>query len=203
MDGLESWLFIQALSELEPIYSGYASALSTYNDDADDYNTAVEAYNKALEDKEKEMPEVPEMPCPPSKPASWKGFEVVVDSSTWAATSLADSLGDVTGPAVVYSMLDSSATFDDADSFRFGYLSTVSDTAAIAALVAPATLAYDENVQASHIFGRLGQGEETMPGAQAPFRWAAESAQIQSMQVSIFPEDGFTFNGGTASGSEV
>lgn len=199
---IDSWAFINNLNSLEPIYSEYGTAVSTYNDDADDYNTAVIAYNKALEDGEKELPEVPEKPCPPTKPEAWSGIEIVTDD-TWTTATLAADLEDVSGPAVVYKMLDASSTVPTNDSFRYGYLSVVEDVADIAALTAPAVLAYDPLVQASHIFGRLGQGEETMPDANAPFRWAAEDAQLQHMQVSIFPEDGFAFNGGAAIGSEV
>jgi len=82
-----------------------------------------------------------------------------------------------------------------------GYVSVVKDTGITGA--AGLDIAYDVTAQASHIFGRLGQGEKTMPGMSAPFRWAAENAKLQSMQISVFPEGGFGFNGGSAIGSEV
>lgn len=63
---------------------------------------------------------------------------------------------------------------------RIGYLTPTADTSAITT----AASAY-----AGHVFGRLGQGEKTMPGNQKPFYWGAiVGTYIPGMMISFFPE---------------
>lgn len=65
-------------------------------------------------------------------------------------------------------------------STRIGYLAPSGDMS-----VGAPTL----DTTAGHVFGRLGQGENTMPGKYAPFLWAASQASYRAgMLISFFPE---------------
>lgn len=175
---IDAWPIMQAMEDLAPIYSGYSGQVTTYNALAATYNTAVTAYNTEIKDskvKEEDRTVIPEKPCPPTMPVAWSGFEIVTNSAYLTAPvgTLALYLAANSGAVLVYDMLNTAAAPNTPtpDSYRFGYVSVVKDTS-----IASLDIAYDVTAQASHIFGRLGQGEKTMPGNSAPFRWAAENS---------------------------
>lgn len=178
---------------IEPVYSGYGNALSSYNTDATAYNTAVTAYNTALTAKEKELPKVPVRPCPPSAPAAFTGFDIYTDKTSGQLTTLLTATAN-TKPFVAYVQQDNGGTVQINDSKRFGYVMT----SKVYDHTTATNKVFAESAEAGHVFGRLGQGEMNMPGKAAPWKWVVGNADIQHMMVSIFPEDNYTFNAGTS-----
>lgn len=68
---------------------------------------------------------------------------------------------------------------------RMGYMAASYDTDA----ATPVKL--ETNGYAGRVYGRLGQGEATLPGGSKPFAWALPTASasiIPGMQISIFPQ---------------
>lgn len=190
--GADAGIFFSMYADVEPIYTAYTTAVTAYNSDADDYNTAVEAYNKALADGEKELPEVPERPCAPSAPAAWSGFTWNVENDFVPTNTIANDGLSHDGQGTVAYMATGTDVLEDAQ--RRGYVYSMIDASL-------PNVVFDVVADTAHVFGRLGQGALSQPGASAPWRWAEEagSAQSQEMQVSVFPDGGVEFNGGSVS----
>lgn len=63
---------------------------------------------------------------------------------------------------------------------RLGYMTPSGDTSSSTAVLV---------TNGGHVFGRLGQGADTMPGSNAPFLWADQSSTyVAGMLISFFPE---------------
>lgn len=73
---------------------------------------------------------------------------------------------------------------DKADTFmnnRMGYMSASYDT--------DSSIKLETNGFAGRVYGRLGEGADTLPGSKAPFMWKTISDSDKAcMQVSLFPQ---------------
>jgi hypothetical protein len=160
--------------------SAYSTALTTFNTDRDNFNSANKDENTRKADFFKALFEpaivVPSRPCPPNRPAAW-GMMLTLDLAaaratayTWPATFTVSTV-DNYGAQLKYSTTNKPvALFHNAN----GYLQATTDTTTV------------NLVDTYKAFGRLGQG--TMNTAASPFNWVTPlTADRPGMLISVFP----------------
>lgn len=209
---------IQAtLNALDIVVEEYDTAVTAYNAAVTTYNASVTAFNAAVADGS-ELPTVGTAPMnAPSKLfeaalnfdvqdlSAGNTFLTTGERTTYLETTLTDKNTNV----VFYDAQLSGdgtnlAANVDMDARRVGYILTNPDVDALASL---ATSAPPSGLSAAKVFGRLGQGKQSHPDTALGWRIKPDAtpAAGNTMQVSIFPDNGTAFLPVTAAGvaSEV
>jgi len=161
--------------------AAFNSLNSAYEGKRTTYDDALTAETTRLADALKAafepMISIPTRPCAPVRPSAYDSVFLQLDSATAFGTTR--TLAGWRGNLV--QTLGTGDTANDTKvavvSVHKGYIYPTMDTTATAALG-----------EAGHIFGRLGQGTMTLPGAMAPFAWFPPAAtSLATIQVSFFP----------------
>lgn len=162
-----------------------------YSDRVDDYNKLAKTYNDAFEAvKTDNTVVVPDLPCPPTLPSN--GNEIVFESDKQYfddATQQGALNGSITKDTIYYVPLNAAKIVSGKakyDARRFGNLYT--NAVAPTTFTAPAA-EYDATAwSVGHVYGRLGQGDNNMPGMVDAWRYDSTDVALPIMNVSIFPE---------------
>lgn len=157
---------------------------NAYNSAKSSYDTKKTTYNAAVTDEEARMKDffkatfepkiaIPTRPDPPSQPYAYVGpvlafNDAVASGATWKATAALQGSNAFLATSTKLPVAGSAT--------RSGYLYSSADTTA-------KTVA-----QCGHVFGRLGQGDMSLPAKTSAFYYATlATADKASMQLSFFP----------------
>lgn len=166
-------------------YNAYEALRTTYETSRTAYNKAIENEKARRADFFKSILEtpltIPARPCPPTKPATWDWLNLdIKGSQATGATWFTDQAA-----ATVKAWLNNGSTHVPTTDFtiRSGNLQVSSDVAKAETIS-----------EAGHVFGRLGQGANSLPANAAPFLWnTAVDTKNTYMIISAFPNaDGDT-----------
>lgn len=184
---------------IRSIYKNYEAKLGKYEPLIQIYNNAIttnrQKYASIPEGQEMFAfliaPEfVPPRPCPPDQPPAYWGLKLDF-TKTWGAGGSSLTQQERESQLSQYrnypnkslddeSMIAVEPTSSVLKSVRTGFLQASTDIALF-------TSAQIQNV--GHVFGRLGQGERTMPNylAQFAFQWSNPTPNDHGMMISILP----------------
>jgi len=176
----DTGLYLGAVAAASAAAAAWDAEVVSFNTEAATYNKAATAYNDEVKAQELDKPTtaVPTRPCPPSAlPAlGAPAFDLVAPSGQYDPT--------VDTGILVRSFTDGLDSDQAAQSRKIGYLATAgtyADNAAVAD--------YDDtDMPAGHVYGRLGQGKNNMPGVMAPWSYEQDAnASDAIMYISVLP----------------
>jgi hypothetical protein len=153
----------------------YKNKLNKIKKETSNYNEAVDAENKRTGDGFAKLLNpaitIPQRPCPPDQPFKWDAFELDLSASV-APTSTKKT-------AYLKNTLNSNLASDNWHT-RSGFMTATFDTTVVA-----------NTKYAGHLFGRFGQGKDTVfayGNTTIPFYWGVADVSIKpAMLVSFFP----------------
>lgn len=189
-DTQDSAVLLRQLKAYKDQITAYNTAKAAYDTKRTAYDTAIDNYTKREADifAKAFTPEVkiPARPVAPVRPAAYTLPSFGLADSVAASSPLVwgSTATSMKGAGLITWINGSAVTQAPSDVFsnKRGFIQVSTDVSTFV----PANYA-----STGHVFGLLGQGAATMPGASAPFVWKTVAATDKAgLLVSIFPSSG-------------
>jgi len=172
---------------------------NAYQNEVNDYNSKLNTFNGLKSTYETKLDEavtqkadlfaflatpveVPSRPEMPSQPYEYSGLSAKLDNftkasspDTWKAKKSENK--DNVGLTALYDREINPSVSDYKSYNRLSYLYASNDTAATAVQ------------KVGHVFGRLGQGDKTMPDGDKPFIWASTTGVVAHTMIGVYPSN--------------
>jgi len=188
ISSIDSGALINAVNYKNDENNKYNSVKSTYESDVKKYNDAVDKENERLKDVFKAGFDpavvIPTRPNNPSPPAAFQGPYLALDKIISTSPTAWEATATKQGNAayIKFGTGTTAADYQAATKYsnRLGYICMTSDDSKVGDTT---TLA-----SSGHVWGRLGQGTQTLGANAAPFYYGkTATGQIPGLMVSLLP----------------